>query len=136
MNKIRDFKKRGKTIIFVSHDLGTISHLCNRAIWLNYGQISARGTTQRVIDYYRDSVHSTEEARLEKDHITVEETLKERWGSKEVEITKLQFFDKSGEETHGFRTGDPFKVKISYKAYRRIEKPVFGAAIHRNDGTA
>ncbi len=134
MDKIRDFKRRGKTIIFVSHDLNTVGKLCSRAVWLNEGRISARGTTQRVIDFYKESVLETEETRLEEDHQQVEEEVRERWGSKDVEITRVAFCDRDGKEVHQFRTGDPFRVKISYNARQRIKKPVFGIAIHRNDG--
>jgi len=135
MDKIRDFKSRGKTIIFVSHDLGTVDQLCNRSIWLNQGKVSAEGTTKRVIDFYKNSVQDQKASKLEEDHKMVEEEIRERWGSREVEITQVEFFDSSDTSTHQFKTGETFRVKISYRADKRIEKPVFGIAMHRNDGT-
>ncbi len=135
LDKIRDFKRRGKTIVFVSHDLNTVSQLCSRAIWLNHGTVAARGTTQRVIDFYRERVQKGEESRLEQEHQRVEEEIRERWGTREVEIIQVEYFDRHGQKTHRFRTGDPFRVKISYMAHKRIVRPVFGIAIHRNDGT-
>ena len=134
MDKIREFKRKGKTIIFVSHDLNSVSQLCNRAIWLNYGQISARGSVQRVIDFYKQKVQEQQVHQLEKDHKAIEDDIKDRWGSKEVEIKHVEFLDKHNEVNHQFRTGDLFRVKISYMAKNRVEKPVFGIAIHRNDG--
>ncbi|MCD4654137.1 ABC transporter ATP-binding protein, partial [bacterium] len=41
LNRIRDFKRKGKTIIFVSHDLGVTNQLCSRAIWLDSGRVAA-----------------------------------------------------------------------------------------------
>jgi ABC-type polysaccharide/polyol phosphate transport system ATPase subunit len=135
IDQIRDFKKKGKTIIFVSHDLGTVNQLCSKAIWLQKGLVAARGHTQRVIDYYRESVQKNETARLEQNHQEIEDERKERWGSKEIEILRVEFLDANGNKVHSFKTGDSFTAKMYYSAKRRIEKPVFGAAIHRNDGT-
>lgn len=50
---IMDFKKRGKSIIIVSHDMGTIQHHCDRAILLNDGQISCIGDPNDVISEYK-----------------------------------------------------------------------------------
>jgi lipopolysaccharide transport system ATP-binding protein len=60
---------------------------------------------------------------------------KDRWGSGEVEITQVRFFSEKGDEKYIFRTGDTLVAKIKYSAKQRIEKPVFGVAIHKNDGT-
>ncbi|MBN1552326.1 ABC transporter ATP-binding protein [bacterium] len=135
MDKIRDFKRKGKTIIFVSHDLTAVGKLCSRAIWLNFGKVAARGTVQRVIDFYRQNVQDQEEARLKAEHEDSELELEQRWGSRVVEINKVEFLDEFDQKQHQFRTGDPFRVRIAYQAHSRIEKPVFGIAIHRNDGT-
>jgi len=134
LNRIRDFKRKGKTIIFVSHDLGVTNQLCSRAIWLDSGRVAARGSTQKVMDFYKEKIQKTEENRLEEDHKVVEVEVTQRWGNREAEISTVEFIDADGEETHTFRTGDPFRVKISWKANGRIEKPVFGVGIHRNDG--
>ena len=135
IERIQDFKRKGKTIVFVSHDLNTVSKLCNRAIWLNNGKVAARGTTQRVIDFYQETMQKEHTERLEENHKLVEEEIRERWGSREVEITRVEFYDKDGKKERSFRTGDSFKVKISFHAHRKISKPVFGIAIHRSDGT-
>ena len=49
---IMDFKKRGKAIIFVSHDMGLIKNNCDSAIFLNNGIIEKRGKPSEVVDYY------------------------------------------------------------------------------------
>lgn len=134
LNRIRDFKRKGKTIIFVSHDLGVTNQLCSRAIWLDSGRVAARGSTQRVMDFYKERVQQTEEGRLEEDHKEIEAEVTQRWGSKGAEISRVEFFDKDGESTHRFRTGDPFRVKMTWNTQHRIDKPVFGIGIHRNDG--
>ena len=57
-----------------------------------------------------------------------------RWGSREVEIYAVRFIDDQGCERHIFETGKPFTARLYYRAHKRIERPVFGLAIHRADG--
>ena len=52
-HKFEEFKKQGKTILFVSHDLSTISRYCDRAVLLNQGVILGEGTPKKMIDIYK-----------------------------------------------------------------------------------
>lgn len=134
LDKIRDFKRKGKTIIFVSHDLSVTSQLCSRAIWLEEGQVAARGSTQRVVESYKAMVQDDMESRLEDDHKQVQIDVESRWGNRQVEITRVEFFDAEGQIKHRFKTGETLRAKISWRTNSRIPKPVFGVGIHRNDG--
>jgi ABC-type polysaccharide/polyol phosphate transport system ATPase subunit len=53
---IADFRKRGKTLLFVSHALPQVLTLCDRAIWLDQGKVLAAGNTDYVARQYRQSV--------------------------------------------------------------------------------
>ncbi len=50
--RILELKQAGKTILFVSHDLGTVQTLCDRVILLDAGSVLSRGSAQETIDYY------------------------------------------------------------------------------------
>ena len=52
-HKFEEFKKRGKTILFVSHDLSSISKYCDRAVLLNQGVLLGEGTPKKMIDIYK-----------------------------------------------------------------------------------
>ncbi len=152
LRRIADFKHRGKTIVFVSHDLGSVRRLCDRVIWLDEGVIRARGRPDEVIVQYLRDIG--EEAPLkpavpaeEVGPAVEEETVQpieepagaasqppSRWGSGEVEITRVEFLDERGNPCHTFRTGERMLARIHYLAHRRIERPVFGVAIYRSDG--
>jgi homopolymeric O-antigen transport system ATP-binding protein len=57
LGKMSDFRREGRTVVFVSHDLGSINRVCQRAIWLEQGAIRAEGPSEAVIDaYVRSSV--------------------------------------------------------------------------------
>jgi hypothetical protein len=57
-----------------------------------------------------------------------------RWGSGEIRIVDVELLDKEGRERQIFELGEPLTVVLHYESARRIEKPVFGLAIHRGDG--
>jgi len=152
LGKIAEFKRRGKTIVFVSHDLDAVRELCSEVIWLDGGVVRARGGPDEVIAQYLKDIG--EEAPLELaipteevGQAAVEEAVQpveeppeaapqppSRWGSGEVEITRVEFLDGRGNPCHIFRTGERMLARIHYLAHRRIERPVFGVAIYRSDG--
>ena len=52
INKMKELKKEGKTMVFVTHNLGSAKMLCDRAVWLDKGVIRMDGNTEEVIDEY------------------------------------------------------------------------------------
>lgn len=158
LKKIEEFKKKGKTILYVSHDLMTVERICDRVLLLDKGQLVLEGKALDVIsEYHRlligkmaQQLGSQEEmgtASTQKDSGSVEEeetakasdegnnrSQRRRWGTKEAEITKISFLDKNDRETNVFKTGEKIRVRIHYVAHTKIERPVFGVALERDDG--
>lgn len=52
--KMKEFKERGKTMIFVSHSLTQIKEFCDKVLWLEYGQVKEYGPTEEVIKNYQE----------------------------------------------------------------------------------
>ena len=52
MDKFREFKRRGRTIVIVSHDLETIEHLCDEVMWLVDGTSRGRGLPRQGSDWW------------------------------------------------------------------------------------
>jgi len=57
-----------------------------------------------------------------------------QWGTGEVRIVSVSFVDADGRERSVFHVGEPFTLRMHYQTAKRIDKPVFGMAIHRMDG--
>ena len=66
LERIDEFRRRKKTILFVSHDLITVEKICDRVAWLKNGKMKALGDPKRVIDQYIQDVKSKKEKDFEK----------------------------------------------------------------------
>src|SRR5690625_5789448 len=52
LNKMKEFKREGKTMIFVSHSIGQMKRFCDKILWLEFGMVKAYGTVKEVIPKY------------------------------------------------------------------------------------
>lgn len=128
MERIGQLKQQGVTILLVSHDIKSVRQVCDRVIWMEKGKILADGDTESVIQKYLWHAFSSGQEVGKSDN-------QNRWGSGEVEITGVVFLDANGQPQTNFYSGQPFTIQINYRTSQKIEKPVFGMAIHRSDGT-
>jgi lipopolysaccharide transport system ATP-binding protein len=146
LDKINEMKRRGITIVLVTHDLETVRKMCSRAIWLDDGVVQADGAVTHVLETYMTRVRTEDDEalqraesslRCESDDVEKEKEEDEcswRWGSREAEIVHVQFLDGEGREMRTFKTGQPFVARIHYVAHERIEQPLFGVALHNASG--
>lgn len=146
LQKINGFKSEGKTIVIVSHDLGTIQTICDRVYLLDNGLLVSEGHPVNVISEYHKILYKKEERglRLEEKEPAQEDVAPQkemppvsepnRWGSKEAEISSVEFFNDQNTKCEVFKTGDFMKVRINYIAHKRIKMPVFGIAFYREEG--
>lgn len=136
--KITDLRREGMTISFVSHNLGAVRRMCDRAVWLDKGQVRSIGPPDDIIADYMDQVWHIREAQTQKaeeDQAEQRKTSAERrWGSGEAVIEQVVFIGADQNEQRVFRTGDRFVARIHYQAFEQVEQPTFGVAIYRDDG--
>ena len=141
-DKLAAFRRLGKTIVLVSHDLATVERWSDEALWLDHGVLQERREPRRVIDLYREGMMAQEERMALAAHHHIEEAVQDgagletsnRWGSQEVTIVAVQMLDAAGEERYVYRCGEPTRVVIHYRVHCQVEEPVFGLAILRGDG--
>lgn len=122
--KFIEFKKKGVTLLIVSHDLGAIRKYCDRVLLLHKGEQMALGASEDVIDRYVYGIDKTPQPKQEK---------KTRWGDNRVLIKEVKFYDKFGKESSNFVSGDPMKIRISYFAAKEVADPVFGIVIYTDN---
>src|SRR5947199_1449780 len=115
--KIFEFKQRGGTIVFVSHDASAVERLCDRAILLQAGRVRFDGPTHDAIVRYR---------RLLADDLDPAERgagLKE-WGTGEARIDEVGLLGASGEERSQFLSGEPLTLRLRLVAERPLAAPM------------
>jgi lipopolysaccharide transport system ATP-binding protein len=124
------YKREGRTIVLVTHDLNALSNYCDRVILLDHGRVVADGPAADVTATYR---------RMAGEAIEVGGTDlvgegSKRWGSREVEMTAVALQDSSGRRRDRFASGDPVSVRIEFAARREVEGLVCLLGIRRADG--
>jgi ABC-type polysaccharide/polyol phosphate transport system ATPase subunit len=145
MNRIHQFREEGRTILFVSHSLMAVRNLCSQAVWLDHGRVQAAGDTQATIDAYLRWANERDQERIEHERAQEAEQAGEeltepfendpqRWGTRDVEITRVEFLDSRGRPRDVFQTGSPLTIRMHYRANRRVQDPVFGLAIYHRSG--
>jgi lipopolysaccharide transport system ATP-binding protein len=141
-DRLAAFRRRGKTIILVSHDLSTVSRWCDRVVWLENGIVQDQGLPQRVIDLYRQHIAAQEAEVAVGEHLRTAQEVSQaqegetanRWGSREVEIVSVKMLHRSGQERYVYQSGEPVRVVIHYRVHHPVPDTVFGIALMRNDG--
>jgi len=127
--KIAEFMKAGKTIVLVSHDLGTVGRLCERAVWLERGVAKANGPTRDVITgYHREVGEREQRERAARGEIGA------RWGSKEVEIVSARVVGPKGVDETVLDSGERATFELRYKNHAGVKDAVFGFYVYRDDG--
>ena len=159
LDKFADFKRRGKTILLVTHSLNLVERFCDEAAWLDAGRMRAEGDPYRVIAEYVSDVEKQEERFLassdDKTRTVVEavaapaqptadfapdpaadmmQAAEGRWGSRVVEIVDVSFLDAQGQPVHVIHSGDAATLRMTVRAHQPVDDFVFGIGIFGADG--
>ncbi len=141
LDRIDEFRRKKKTILFVSHDLTTVHRICDRVAWLKNGEIRAIGDPKRVIDRYIQDVKAKKETEFEKEQQEEEakgdleqERRENRWGNREIEIKKVRIMDLKGREKHVFSPSDGMVIEMNFHAKNNIKDFVFGIGLFNSQG--
>jgi lipopolysaccharide transport system ATP-binding protein len=135
LDRLARMRRRGVTMVLVSHDLDLVSRFADRAVYLRSGRIVADGAPDGVIARYRSDVAGGEaavQAALPPVRVIEEGR---RWGNGDVEILSVTV-SSGGVEQRLIPSGAPCAVHIRYRVHRPVEDFVFGVAWQRPDGTA
>ncbi|MBI5434663.1 MAG: ABC transporter ATP-binding protein [Planctomycetes bacterium] len=133
LNRLNEFREKGKTLLFVSHDMGAVKSMCEHVVLMDKGEVVGQGTAEKVADEYLKRAHTRGNERLSA--LNRGGSTYPRWGSGEIEVHTVELVGAKYQVTHVFRTGDPFLVRMRFKAHQGAKKPVFGLGIYRSDGT-
>ena len=131
IKKFEDLKKRGITVMFVSHDLGLVKRLSDRAALMLEGRVAAYGSPSDVVNRYVGMVLEREQQAPR-----VEETPagSYRHGDGASRVVDVTLIDARGEETRSLNPGEPVTIRVRARAEKDLEDPVVGVLIRNRLG--
>ncbi len=152
-HKFEEFKKLGKTILFVSHDLTSIAKYCDRVILLHKGVKLAEGNPKDMVNMYKKLlVHQLDEETLEdvsgksgigeksdsgkawKDNFEINPTITD-YGEKQAEIVDFALIDQYGAYSSIIEKGSVYQVKAKIHFHETVKNPIFTITIKNKQGT-
>lgn len=138
-HKFEEFKQMGKTIVFVSHDLSSISKYCDRVYLLNQGNLLGEGSPKEMIDAFKRVLVGQYEIPEQKEEIVLPEdavnpeTLE--YGTKQAEITEFYITDEKNIKTTAVIKGTSFSIHVKVHFHERITAPIFAFSFKNIKGT-
>jgi ABC-type polysaccharide/polyol phosphate transport system ATPase subunit len=161
LDKFGDFRRRGKTVLLVTHSLALVERFCDEALWIDAGLGRAHGDPRRVVGAYITDVERSEERALAvadakaqehaesappaepvvSDPVAAAEMPEDmfkaaegRWGSREVEITGVTLIGGDGQPGHVFHSGEAVTIEIAVTARQAVTDFAFGVGLFSADG--
>ena len=127
LEKFVDFRNEGRTIILVTHDMGSVRNMCDRAIWLTHGKMTGEGDPADLVNQYVETMLGDRSDGAQST----------RRGSGEIQVTDVELFVGDGSlPVRRFRTGDDVRIRMHYRATTKVPQPVFGLVIERTGSAA
>lgn len=120
VNAMEGLRSSGRTVLFVSHNLAAVEHLCPRAIWIDGGRIREDGPSSEVIPHYMGTFSSSQEGSVD---LT---TAAHRRGDGTIRYLGVDVLDLRGTICTLVRSGDSLTLRLHYEAFETVKLPIFG----------
>ncbi|MBI3183455.1 MAG: ABC transporter ATP-binding protein [Myxococcales bacterium] len=155
MAKMSEFKKSGRTIVLVTHDLGTVEKWCDLTAWIDGGKVRLYGDPAFVVEQYRQAVATAEQQAADRGKVELPPPgaslparevpqptfgpkvgAPRRYGTYFLEIERARLLNGRGADAAEFDTEDPMEIAIDFVAKEPTEEVDFFIEIARADGTS
>lgn len=146
--KFTDFKKQGKTILFVTHDLSSVIKYCDRVMVLNAGNQIAEGESREMVDLYKQILVDQETEKNKsignsliegnQYHLNTQLTLNEEileYGTKQAHIIELNILDEAGKPCQQIEKFQKIDIRFKVKFEEEIHDPIFAVTFKNIKGT-
>ncbi len=138
VQKFEELRRNKVTVLLVSHDLGLIKRLADRAAFMLNGKIVMQGSPKDAVNQYVGYVLDRERSAQESSAVPVEESVAAkssfRHGDGASRVTSVRILDAQGESCRAFRPGDTIVLSIRAAFQKRVTNPVVGILIRNRIG--
>mgnify|MGYP001817283487 FL=1 len=122
-------KKRGSTVLIVSHNIRQIERMCSRVLMLEQGKVAADGLPLDIADmFYRRS-----NEKIDAYHRKTASAQVHKYSSGEVELLSVDLFDDNNQQTDSLVSGDTLRVRVRFKLHKPLKKPEIVVGTHTTD---
>jgi lipopolysaccharide transport system ATP-binding protein len=129
LSAMDDLRSGGRTVMFVSHNMAAIENLCPRTIWIDSGKLRQDGRSSDVISDYLATFSQSQRTGYDLSAVG------NRSGNGSVRFTRLEFVDGSGQPALLFRSGEPMRMRMYYRAEEKVKDPRFSVQLYSDMGT-
>ena len=124
LGKMSEFAREGRTVVFVSHDLGAIAQMCERAIWLDGGEVRNDGPTAQSIDLYlAERSREVPQVEFSEDD------------QKEVQLLSVALTDENGTQIDAPVRDRPFAIRVRFLVRQEVGGVDVGVWLTSRSGT-
>jgi len=120
--RMGEVAREGRTVFFVSHNLGAVRSLCSRCIYLRGGAVAMDGPTEAVLEAYDNDIHALDQTVIR--------------GIESFSVRGVRLLDEAQIPSVRFRAGGSLTVEVEYEAQMRIVAPYFWLEVHSMHGPA
>lgn len=138
-NTFEGVKASDKTVIFISHDLGSVERFCDRVAIIDKGKLVAVGPASEMVMRYAtimaEEATPTNIAPPPEPQTTeeVEQSVVERPGTGKIRTQKVEIINQANNPVRSVSFEEPFTVRVFYKINQAVERPILGIAICDKD---
>ena len=116
IGKMKDVSEgQGRTVLFVSHNMGSINALCDNCVWMENGRIRETGKSTKIISNYLkgDKANTATSFNWE---------LENRPGDSQIKLNQFRFIDKEGKTKDEFKVDEDFGIEITFEKIDKESK--------------
>jgi len=136
LETVAELRERGKTIVFVTHQMEFAERICERIVWLQGGAIHREGPSLEVLHaYHRQTIqrqYGAPEGELTPERVLV--ILPGRFGTGAATIEDVRFVDGDGAPRRNFRPGEPMAIEVDYQCDPAIAAVDCSIVVDAEDG--
>jgi lipopolysaccharide transport system ATP-binding protein len=132
MGKMSEVAGQGRTVFFVSHNMGAIINFCHRGIVMERGRVKFDGGVREAVHHYNMNVLSSGSNGDHAPHVLYEQPVPEKTA---FAITKLELFDIDGNPKPIVSTGDQVVIRVTYYASRKVLRGSINLQFNAYDGS-
>src|SRR5438552_4396948 len=123
LEALRRLIGEGKTVLFISHDMWNVRRLCSDILWMEEGRVRAYGPAGEIAERYMNEINIE---ALANQSVNLQS---HRGGTGEIRYSAIELADDNGRPATSIAPGGNLVVRATYRAERRVDRPVFQVAI-------